>query len=163
MAALDAIYNGCYTLIPEREVYLDMFKEYQNANAFFHKNTEDLKNKIILLLDDDKIDTSTIYSSTKLKTLFVPDDSIFNTKIIESIKNKIGNVPAKYDKVLDLIDKRKNITKKELINSLWSFHCNSNFQRMRWRLLFNDEIKDNTTNKETIYSKPITPACKLSS
>jgi hypothetical protein len=153
MAALDAIYNGCYTLIPEREVYLDMFKEYEYASAFFHKNTEDLKNKIVLLLDKNKIDTSTISSSPKLKNLFAPDDSIFDTKIIESIKSKIGNVPAKYDKVLDLIDKRKNITKKELINSLWSFHCNSNFQRMRWRLLFNDNMKDNTKDKDTIYSK----------
>ena len=153
MAALDAIYNGCYTLIPEREVYLDMFKEYEYASAFFHKDPEDLKNKIVLLLDKNKIDTSTISSSPKLKNLFAPDDSIFDTKIIESIKNKIGNVPAKYDKVLDLIDKRKNITKKELINSLWSFHCNSNFQRMRWRLLFNDNIKDNTKDKDTIYSK----------
>jgi hypothetical protein len=95
----------------------------------------------------------TIFSSPKLKNLFVPDDSIFDLKIVESIKSKIGNVPAKYDKVLDLIAKKANITKKELINSLWSFHCNSNFQRMRWRLLFNDDIKDDTTLKETVYAK----------
>ena len=153
MAALDAIYNGCYTLIPEREVYLDMFKEYEHASAFFHKDNFDLKNKIILLLDGNKIDTTTIFSSPKLKTLFTPDDSIFDLKIAESIKSKIGNVPAKYDKVLDLIAKKVSITKKELINSLWSFHCNSNFQRMRWRLLFNDNIKDDTTSKETVYAK----------
>jgi hypothetical protein len=130
-----------------------MFKDYQYASSFFHKNADDLKNKILLLQDKEKINNSNIYSSPKLKTLFSPDDSIFDSKIVESIKNKIGNVPAKYDKVLDLISKRVNISKKDLINSLWSFHCNSNFQRMRWRLLFQDKIKDDTSNKNTIYSK----------
>lgn len=153
MAALDSIYNGCFTLVPEREVYLDMFKNYDYSHSFFHKNAEELKNKIILLLDNEKINTDTIYSSPKLKHLFHPDDSIFNKKITESIQNKIGNEPAKYDKVLDLIQKNTTISKKDLINSLWSFHCNSNFQRMRWRLLFKDKIKDHTDKKETIYEK----------
>jgi hypothetical protein len=151
MAALDAIYNGCFALIPEREVYLDMFKDYEHANNFFHKDSNDLKNKIILLLDRDKITTETIFSSPKLKHLFCPDDSIFNSKIIQTISSRIGKEPAKYDKVIDLIKKNNKISKRDLINSLWSFHCNSNFQRMRWRLLFKDEIKDDTKTSETSY------------
>lgn len=151
MAALDAIYNGCFTLIPEREVYLDMFQDYQNANNFFHKDSNDLRNKITLLLNIDKITTDTIFSSPKLKHLFCPDDLIFNSKIIEAIESRIGKEPAKYNKVIDLITKKGNITKKELINSLWSFHCNSNFQKMRWRLLFKDNVKDDTASGETIY------------
>lgn len=153
MAALDAIYNGCFTLIPKREVYLDMFKDYDHADSFLHENAVELKNKIILLLDSAKINTDTIRLNPKLKHLFYPDDSIFNKKIIESINDKIGNVPAKYDKVLDLIKKNGTISKKNLINTLWSFHCNSNFQRMRWRLLLKDNITDDTIKKETIYKK----------
>ena len=152
MAALDAIYNGCYTLIPEREVYLDMFKKHSNSGSFFHKNESDLKNKIINLLDSDKLTTENIVSDPLIEELFKPDDSIFNKKIIELIKNRLGNsAPAKYDKVLDLINKQKNISKKDMINSLWSFHCNSNFQKIRWRLLFIDGVKDKTQTKETIY------------
>ena len=151
MAALDAIYNGCFTLIPKREVYLDMFKDYDHADSFFHENSQELKNKIILLLDSAKINTDTIRLNPKLKHLFCPDDSIFNKKILESIKDGIGNVPAKYDKVLDLIKKNGTISKKNLINTLWSFHCNSNFQRMRWRLITQDKIKDDTKNKFTFY------------
>ena len=63
----------------------------------------------------------------------------------------MGNVPAKYDKVIDLIKSNSSISKKTLINTLWSFHCNSNFQRMRWRLLLKDSIIDDTKNKDTIY------------
>lgn len=152
MAALDSIYNGCFTLIPEREVYLDMFKDYEHASSFFHKDAKVLKSKIILLLNSNKINTDTISSSPKLKKLFVPEDSIFNKKIIESIKSKIGNEPAKYQKVIELIKKTRKISKKDMINSIWTFHCNSNFQRIRWRLLFLDNFKDDTTSKQTIYS-----------
>ena len=151
MAALDAIYNGSFTLIPKREAYLDMFKDYDHADSFFHENVVELKNKIILLLDSAKINTDTIRLNPKLKHLFCPDDSIFNKKIIESINDRMGNVPAKYDKVIDLIKSNSSISKKTLINTLWSFHCNSNFQRMRWRLLLKDSIIDDTKNKDTIY------------
>jgi len=137
--------------IPKREVYLDMFQDYDHADSFFHENIDELKNKIIILLDSDKISTRTICSNPKLKHLFSPDDSIFNKKILQSIKDGIGNVPAKYDKVLDLIKKNTTISKKNLINTLWSFHCNSNFQRMRWRLITQDKIKDDTKNKFTFY------------
>jgi len=154
MAALDCIYNGCFTLIPKREVYLDMFKDCEMSELFFHKDNKELKDKIIFLLDNEKIDTVQIHSDNKLEKLFKPDDSIFNIKILENINSRIGKIPAKYDKVIDLIRKNKKITKKDLINSLWSFHCNSNFQRMRWRLLLKDGIIDDTSSKETSYTFP---------
>lgn len=155
MAALDSIYNGCFTLIPEREVYLDMFKDFEHASAFLHKDPLDLKNKILHLLDSKKINTETIYQNPKLRSLFNANDAIFDQRITETIKNRVKNcskAPAKYDKVIDLIKKTGTISKKDLVNSLWSFHCNSNFQKIRWRLLFENELKDNTSAKETTYS-----------
>jgi hypothetical protein len=152
MAALDSIYNGSFTLIPKREVYLDMFGKYEESESFFHQDYKELKSKIIELLDKNKIQTDKIVNSEKLKELFTPNDSIFDAKLKEIIKSRIPKNLAKYDKVVDLIKSSGKISKKDLINSLWSFHCNSNFQKMRWKLLFEDKIKDETFNKETIYN-----------
>ena len=151
MAALDSIYNGSFTLIPKREVYLDMFGKYEESDSFFHENSKELKNKIIDLLGRDKIKTNKIINSEKLKELFLPNDAIFDIKLKETIKSRIPKTLAKYDKVVDLIKNSGKISKKDLINSLWSFHCNSNFQKMRWKLLFEDKISDETKLKETFY------------
>jgi hypothetical protein len=151
MAALDSIYNGSFTLIPKREVYLDMFGEYEESDSFFHQDSKELKSKIIELLDKDKIQTNKIINSEKLKELFTPNDSIFDAKLKEIIKSRIPKNLAKYDKVVDLIKSSGKISKKDLINSLWSFHCNSNFQKMRWKLLMQEKLRDNTSAKETIY------------
>jgi hypothetical protein len=129
-----------------------MFGEYEDSDSFFHQDSKELKAKIIQLLDKDKIQTDKIINSEKLKKLFTPNDSIFDTKLKETIKSRIPKNLAKYDKVIDLIKSSGKISKKELINSLWSFHCNSNFQKMRWKLLFEDKITDETSNKETIYN-----------
>jgi len=153
MAALDSIYNGSFTLIPKREVYLDMFGKYEESDSFFHENSKELKNKIIHLLDRDKIKTDKIINSELLKGLFAPNDYIFDIKLKEAINSRIPKTLAKYDNVLSLIKSSGKVSKKDLINSLWSFHCNSNFQKMRWKLLFEDKISDETKSKETIYKK----------
>jgi hypothetical protein len=153
MAALDSIYNNCYTLIPKREVYLDMFGKYSDSESFFHSSIKELKNKIEELLDQPKKDCRNIYDNkSEIAELFEPNDLIFDQKILSEIKNRISkDDPAKYDKVLALIKKTNGISKKDMINSLWSFHCNSNFQKIRWRLLFKDGVTDDTLKKETFY------------
>jgi hypothetical protein len=153
MAAIDAIFNNCFTLIPKREVYIDMFGEYEYSSVFMHENKKELKEKCIALLDKPKIETDSIIKSPKLKHLFEPNDEIFNEKILESIEKRCENKTAKYDLALDLIMKNKTISKKDLINSLWSFHCNSNFQKMRWRFLTMENVADDTTQNNTIYKK----------
>lgn len=152
MAALDSIYNGSFTLIPKREVYLDMFGKYEESDLFFHQDSKELKAKIIELLDKDKIQTDKIVNSEVLKELFVPNDLIFDAKLKETIKSRIPKTLAKYDKVLNLIKSSGKISKKDLINSLWSFHCNSNFQKMRWKLLYEEGIIDDSSKKETLYN-----------
>lgn len=151
MAAIDALFNNCFTLIPKREVYIDMFKDFELAEVFMHENKDQLKEKCLLLLNKPKINTETIVKCPKLKHLFKANDDIFKNKIIETIVSRVPKNIAKYQDALDLIKKRGKISKKDLINSLWSFHCNSNFQKMRWKLLFEDNIKDNTSEKETKY------------
>ena len=152
MAALDSIYNGSFTLIPKREVYFDMFGKYEESDLFFHQDSKELKTKIIELLDKDKIKTDKIVNSEALKELFAPNDSIFDIKLKEIIKSRIPKTLAKYDKVLNLIKSSGKISKKDLINSLWSFHCNSNFQKMRWKLLYEEGIIDDSSKKETLYN-----------
>lgn len=151
MAAIDAIFNNCFTLIPKREVYIDMFKDFECSESFMHEDKNQLKEKCLLLLSKPKINTEVIVKCPKLKHLFEPNDEIFNQKIIESIKKRCENKTAKYDLALDLIKKNTKISKKDLINTLWSFHCNSNFQKMRWRFLTKEDVCDETNEKETVY------------
>jgi hypothetical protein len=151
MAAIDSIFNNCFTLIPKREVYIDMFGDCAESDSFFHENKKDLKKKCVDLLDKDKASTEFIVSNPKLNHLFEPNDEIFNKKLLEAMLKRCENKTAKYDDAINLIKTNSSISKKDLINSLWSFHCNSNFQKMRWRFVLRDEIIDDTKTKETIY------------
>ena len=152
MAAIDAFFNNCFTLIPKREVYVDMFKDFEYAEGFMHENKEQLKEKCLLLLSKPKANTEVIVKCPKLKHLFEANDAVFNKKVTETIVSRIPKNIAKYKDALDLIKKHGSISKKNLVNSLWSFHCNSNFQKIRWKFLFEDNIKDDTKLKDTVYN-----------
>ena len=64
--------------------------------------------------------------------------------------------PKKYDLVKESIN---NTTKRHIVNTFWSFHANSNFQKIRWNLLL-DGFIDNTSLSDTTYNKPNTPFMK---
>ena len=43
------------------------------------------------------------------------------------------------------------VEKKEWVNKFWSFHANSNFQIIRWKMLAEESIKDDTSKEYTTY------------
>lgn len=150
MAAIDSFYNGCFMIIPNDPCYRSMFGRkftgYHDA-----KNSGDLFLICDSLLNQKK-DRIEKFIDNTLKTApaFVDrDDEIDVEKMIEC-KLDHAKTPAKYDLVLDAIG--KGISKKDLVNGLWTFHVNSNFQKIRWSLL-NDGIHDDTTQSETYYTK----------
>ena len=71
--------------------------------------------------------------------------------IVEWITNEIetriiGKTPRKYEDVIAMIP----CTKSEFVNGLWSFHANSNFQVIRWKLL--QVCTDDISQKKTSYN-----------
>jgi di/tripeptidase len=72
--------------------------------------------------------------------------------IVNSITKRVqeSGVPAKYDEVVKLILHNTGITKAEIVNGLWAYHVNSNFQHIRWRLLMNG-IEDDTSKEVPTY------------
>ena len=79
-----------------------------------------------------------------------------NKTILARIK---GKNPKKYDQVCEWIEKEFNVKlgtyKRDIVNLFWQFHANSNFQKIRWKLLSNGFV-DDTNNSDTVYNKPNT-------
>ena len=96
--------------------------------------------------------------SEKIKINF-PD--YFSVNYLSEIKNSIENsilkrleknhLPAKYKEVKDYILEKGIVTKCEFTNKFWSFHVNSNFQKIRWQLL-KEGIRDDTSKDVPTYS-----------
>ena len=154
MAVIDALKENCMVIVPSGEpVYKYMFGK---VPSMFHSNkASDVAVKIKELLMKDK--ESLTESAKEVRCLY-PDyfetevmfGEIFNN-IDDAFKNSIKDKsPAKFDKVLDLIKDRKRITKRELVNTFWSYHVNSNFQKIRWKLL-SMGIMDDVSEKDTTY------------
>lgn len=99
----------------------------------------DLKEAIIKYLDMDKI-------KAQNKILY---DYDLKNYVESEIKKRMEDCnPLKYDKVVGLIKTEKPCTKKRFVNEFWTFHANSNFQKIRWKLLcdgFIDDIKNSNT------------------
>ena len=154
MAVLDSIKNGCFPLVPGDcdDVYYWMFSEIGNELGMFHDGKEDLKSKMkshinlpIEYLKDknDKVENSIHKFCNPLS--FVERD------IYGEIKRRVpNNEPAKYSDVKEFIKFKGRSYKKEFVNYFWSFHVNSNFQKIRWKLL-NQGFKDNVSQAETEY------------
>lgn len=69
--------------------------------------------------------------------------------IINELKLRVKDKhPKKYEDVLELLPCEKRV----FVNTLWSFHANSNFQIIRWKLLTTG-IVDDITKKLTSYIK----------
>jgi glycosyltransferase involved in cell wall biosynthesis len=151
MAVLDAICNGTFTIVPSDPVYLQMFGE---TDILFH-DYDNLEKTIISLLDTDINDLR--YRNSRVseyveKHLLLPNHEIEN-KFYEDISSRVLSTPRKYEKVVDLI-KDGGTYKKDWVNGLWSFHTNSNFQKIRWKLLL-DGVVDDVSQSETFYTAPV--------
>jgi len=145
MAAMDAHANGCLCLLPDdnRCMYKGMFN-----NGFYHngKNLYEIMNKA---LNSTKAELNMINQSVSLK---VPENSMTNI-ILNTIQNKLKDEnPKKMDDVIAFIKSQNLTEKKEWVNKFWSFHANSNFQKIRWKMLFgNYNLTDDTTKEYSTY------------
>ena len=133
MAVLDSINFGTPVLAPDKPLWKELGCH----------TTSDMKGEIIKMLDSAKIE---------------PRDVILkNFNIIEFVEDQIKarvseKNPAKYDDVVEMISTAEDtVEKKEWVNKFWSFHANSNFQIIRWKMLAEEGIKDDTSKEYTTY------------
>jgi hypothetical protein len=158
MAVIDALGEGCFTIVPEtEEVYKYMFG---NCDPFmYHDNTkENLLSKMDSLLDYDFIPLKN--KTTKILNSFgeyFSNESLYKIKddIINAITRKAKSYKrlAKFEDVAEYIESRDRTTKKEFVNNFWTFHSNSNFQRIRWKLMVDKNIKDDIIEECSTYYK----------
>ena len=95
------------------------------------------------------------YITTPKKTASTKtvEDFVYVDWIHQEITSRIeGKNPKKYDQVKEYIN---NTTKKDFVNYFWQFHANSNFQKIRWKLLL-DGFIDDVSCAETTYYQPNT-------
>ena len=123
MAVLDSINYGTQVITNNTPIMEELGGNIQT----------DLKESIIRYLDMDKVT--------------VTSKKIVDYNLKSYIENEITNRaktynPLKYDKVMGMIKEQGSCTKKEFVNKFWSFHANSNFQKIRWKLISGDCIDD---------------------
>ena len=141
MAVLDSKANGCTPLVPATDLFNTMFggkipTDYTGllypSMRMLLNNTKQENDKWLIPLDIEQDNSivpfieSEIYDKVKYKTM------------------------KKYDEVVKYIESNNGSLKKDFVNHFWSFHANSNFQLIRWKLLTNNFI-DVINNKETKY------------
>lgn len=145
MAVLDSINNNCPVLLPSTED--DFYKNFFGDGDFYH-NFDDLERMLEKFLDTDLEET--LVKQKALITGIEPTNSIIND-IMKVISDKERDDIKKYDEVYQYIKERGQCRKKDFVNEFWSFHVNSNFLPIRWKLLSEDDIIDNNLYSETVY------------
>lgn len=151
MAVLDAVMNGCFTLVPYDSVYPDMFGGVGVDIGMYH-NFDDLGNRVNMLLSTAQWELESRLIEVQKwveRRLLIPLSSI-KDDFVRDIKSRVRKKPKKYDDVKTMILEQSETHKKEWVNKFWSFHVNSNFQLIRWNLL-SDGIHDDTSESETLY------------
>ena len=164
MALLDAFFNGCFMIAPyseEDQCYINMFGRF---SYLLYHNTDtpiELENRIKFFLNCDKgtidIGWSWVYRNAPALKNSGNREKI--TELIESlIRSRVPEkTPAKYEEVLEFIPNSPyapNVSKRDIVNKFWSFHVNSNFQKIRWKLLL-EGVKDNTDSSEPSYYREL--------
>lgn len=158
MAILDSLNAETFVLVPETEdLYKYMFWDYDET--MYHDNTEELVSIMSYNLDKNKNELKS--KAKKIKEYF----DIYFEDTNENVYKTISNIIEKhvqnykklagYDKVLNYIIEGDKVTKKDFVNRFWSFHTNSNFQKIRWTLLAKDGIIDDTEKDYPTYRKEI--------
>lgn len=153
LAVFDAIENGCFTLIPDTsgDIYEYLFKKFRGWGIFH--NFKNLKEKINSLLNTNVDELKTLNELIKNELPYFKDKSVGNDVyqlIIEKIKGRIPLEIKKYNDVKSYIQEKGEVSKYDWVNHFWSFHVNSNFQKIRWKLL-SEGIKDNLKEIKTHY------------
>lgn len=154
MAVQDMIHNGMPVLLPKDEYIYNYM--YRGANQTFFGNREELKFKINAWLNENQR-TLDSYNEDQLLYQHMNHDWHLPKQILDDIEGQIlsriskRKDPAKLETVANQIYQKGRVTKKEWVNDNWSFHVNSNFQLIRWKLLHNYPIADNINLPETEY------------
>jgi len=140
LAILDSIVNGCLPLVPNIPLYKSMLN---HTGVYFN----DLEEMIPTLLDNEREINQKMVGGMSLPS----DETDIKKFIINEIQNRVKVSIAKYDEVRGYITDKKVCKKSDFINHFWSFHVNSNFQLIRWKLL-SDGFVDNTRLSHTEWS-----------
>ena len=154
MAVLDALNALCFTIMPQtEEIYLKMFG--MNYPELYHQNDFYLVDKMDVLLDVPARNLRA--SAARIKIAFpeyFTTDHLKNIEkdVVDCVTRRVqeSGTPAKYDEVVKLILHNTGITKAEIVNGLWAYHVNSNFQKLRWKLLL-EGITDDTEKEVPTY------------
>jgi len=153
MALMDSFYNGCFMLIPKDPCYEGMFGNVTMLTAIHHNHDTLLANILTSLSSQKRFMDTICQRIVVYADAFKTDTHIkeaIDTEIQSRMTNK--NKPSKYLNVYEsIVESNGNgMLKKEFVNKYWSFHVNSNFQKIRWALLY-DGIRDDTTKREPTY------------
>ena len=134
MAVLDSMNHGTIVLSNNTPLMKEL-----NTHT-----TGNLTYSIKEMLDKDKMEI--------LRDMHRFHDFDLESHLIDIISDRVdGKSPKKYEDVFDFISSNSVVEKREFVNKFWSFHANSNFQIIRWKLLCDDVIQDDTTKTLTTY------------
>jgi len=145
MAIMDSILNGCAVILPSTED--DFYKSFFGEGNFYH-NFSDLEYILDRLLDDPVAVEDILEEQRRIISKIKPLDNIVDD-IVKVISDERDI--KKYDEVYSYIKEKGKCYKKDFVNKFWSFHVNSNFLPIRWKLLMEDDIIDNNLKTETLY------------
>lgn len=148
MSVLDSLKNNCIAVVPSTDLFMSMLKEFKGALYFEDSESSEfsLKNILNAVLDNNK--TENICEAP-----FEYNLNDIRESIESSVREKLNNVNAikKYDDVVEFIKSNPRSKKKDFVNHFWSFHVNSNFQKIRWKMLSCGKVNDDVKESEPTY------------
>lgn len=162
MALVDSFWNGCLGLVPNREVYKDMFKNSIREFGEDFSHNGNLKEMIVRLLNNSVNYNRLIAKNVvhlDANTFDFKDGSLVTNTFRDMMCKKASAEPKKYNDVLNYILKNNGASKRDWVNEFWSFHANSNFQKIRAKLLLSGQVDDDTTKPETFYTPSFPSPC----
>lgn len=142
MSVLDSVLNGCLPIMPEHDLYKYMF---DNTGIYF--KLDDLKECIKKHLDNPIEENRSELQKIRIKQNEIDLVKFLYDEITTRIKDK---EITKYDQVVEYIKKKGIAEKSDFVNEFWSFHVNSNFQYIRWKLL-SENFHDDTNKSKPTY------------
>jgi hypothetical protein len=162
MALIDAINADCFVTMPNNEIiYKQMFENIKGADQhpkMYHNNDidkTDFLNAMCALLNENP--TVLKYYTRKIQEkypLYFSSQGLLGIQkdieksIFLRIKDKLS---VKYEDIKQYILENGGANKAQIVNKFWSFHTNSNFQKLRWRLLREGIVDDTTKEVPTYY------------
>lgn len=150
MAVIDAINVGCFSMLPLDRVYEQMFGD----TGYYHiDNPQALLGAIENWLKTSKETLTTLAYAMKsyLTAIQLIPLDLVTKQISYDIIDKLGKIPRRYKDVEGFIRVYEPVEKAEWVNKFWSFHTNSNFQKIRWHLLHNGIADDTRKERSTYY------------